>query len=84
MRTICRFTGNINELVVRVDDTVYRTLRPASKTIQKLLRHFETMEVPGVPRPLGISQAGYEMVSSIEGESPQFPWPSSINSGRSD
>lgn len=58
-----------------VDDTVYRTLRPASKTIQKLLLHFETMEVPGVPRPLGISQAGYEMVSFIEGESPQFPWP---------
>ena len=69
-----RLSGNINELI-RLNDTVYRTLRPASETIQKLLGHFERMQVPGVPRPRGISEAGYEIVSFIEGESPQNPWP---------
>jgi hypothetical protein len=60
--------GNVNAAVVRVGDTVRRTLTPASATIHRLLLHLEARGFSGSPRFLGIDAQGREITSFIAGE----------------
>jgi hypothetical protein len=63
--------------VTRVDDVVFRSPKPQSKTVLKLLKYLEGAGFPGSPRPVGdgFSPDGQEMLEYIEGESPQpFAW----------
>jgi len=58
--------GYINS-VVRVGETVRRTLGPDAPFVHALLRHFEARGFEGAPRFLGIDAQGREVLSFIEG-----------------
>lgn len=58
------------------DDVVYREPGPWSRTVLALLRHLEQAGFTGAPRAIGIAPDGREMVSYIDGTSPQpHAWP---------
>ncbi len=52
---------------VRIGDTVRRAAGPWTSTIHALLDHLNRSGLAGVPRPLGIDDAGREIISLIEG-----------------
>ena len=60
--------GNVNTGVVRVDNTVRRTVTAASPTIHRLLLHLEAKEFAGSPRFFGIDAKGREVLTFFEGE----------------
>ncbi len=64
--------GNINAEVVRIGDTVRRTIGPHAANVHMLLRHLEDAGYPYTPRFLGIDDKGREILSFISG-SPDFP-----------
>lgn len=58
--------GNVN-VVVRVGDTVRRTMSPRSSEVHELLQHFERVGFDGAPRFLGIDDSGREILSFVPG-----------------
>jgi hypothetical protein len=53
--------------VVRVGDTVRRTMYPWSTSVHLLLQHLESVGYPAAPRFLGIDDEGREVLSYVEG-----------------
>src|SRR3954451_8300444 len=53
--------------VVRVGDTVRRTMYPWSASVHLLLQHLESVGFGGAPRFLGIDDKGREVLSYVEG-----------------
>jgi hypothetical protein len=53
--------------VVRVGDTVRRTMYPWSASVHLLLQHLESVGFAGAPRFLGIDDRGREVLSYVEG-----------------
>lgn len=68
--------GNVNDEVVRVGDTVRRTMSAQSPSVHKLLLHLEARGFDAAPRFLGIDDKGREILSFIAGESgyPDYLW----------
>lgn len=60
-------SGGNSAVVVRVGDTVRRTLNPNSPAIHALLRHLEAQGFASAPRLLGIDAQGREMLTYFEG-----------------
>ena len=59
---------NIGEnVVVRVGDTVRRSVGPHTAYVHALLRHFERVGFEGAPRVLGFDEHGREVLSYVEG-----------------
>jgi hypothetical protein len=69
--------GNLS-VVVRVGDTVRRSLHPWSEAVQGLLRHLEAQGFDGAPRFLGIDDQGREILTFIAGEVGAYPLPASM------
>ncbi len=65
--------GNVNQ-VVRIGDTVRRTLGPWSEVVHQLLHHLEAQGFEGSPRFLGVDQQGREILSYFEGEVGFMPY----------
>ncbi|MEV0830493.1 phosphotransferase [Nonomuraea rubra] len=69
--------GDVTEGVVRVGDTVRRTIGPNAPLVHALLRHLEEVGFAGAPRFLGVDAAGREVLSFVPGEvagRPRPPW----------
>ncbi len=66
--------GNVNE-VVRVGDTVHRTAGPWTPTIHALLAWVRGQGVSVAPAPLGLDDAGREVLTWTEGEVGGWPLP---------
>jgi len=69
--------GDVTEGVVRVGDTVRRSVGPHSPLVHALLAHLELVGFEGAPRFLGIDGSGREVLSYIDGEvagRPRPPW----------
>lgn len=66
--------GNVNE-VVRVGDTVHRTGGPWTPTIHALLAWARAQGVSVAPAPLGLDDAGREVLTWTEGEVGGWPLP---------
>jgi Phosphotransferase enzyme family len=64
--------GNVST-VVRVGDTVRRTMGPWSPTVHELLRHLESRGFSGAPRFLDIDERGREVLTFIDGEIGNYP-----------
>ncbi|HEV2656738.1 MAG TPA: aminoglycoside phosphotransferase family protein [Ktedonobacteraceae bacterium] len=64
--------GNVST-VVRVGNTVRRTLGPWSPTVHELLRHLESRGFSEAPRFLGIDERGREVLTFIDGEIGNYP-----------
>lgn len=64
--------GNINSGVVRVGDTVRRSISPSSGNVHRLLAHLECKGFEQAPRFLGLDGQGREVLSYIPGSS-EFP-----------
>lgn len=65
--------GNINQ-VVRVGDTVRRTVGPWSDAVHGLLQHLETQGFAGAPRFLGVDEKSREVLTYIPGEVGFMPY----------
>lgn len=61
--------GNVTK-VVRIGDTVRRAPGPWTPTIQRLLAHVRAKGLLWVPEPLGLDEAGREVLSFIPGTVP--------------
>ncbi len=61
--------GNVSK-VVRIGDTVRRSSGPWTPTIHRLLAHVRAKGVLWVPEPLGLDEAGREVLSFIPGTVP--------------
>jgi Phosphotransferase enzyme family len=61
--------GNVTK-VVRIGDTVRRTAGPCTPTIHRLLAHARAKGLLWVPEPLGLDEAGREILSFLPGEVP--------------
>jgi hypothetical protein len=61
--------GNVTK-VVRVGDTVRRSSGPRTPTIHRLLAHVRAKGLLWVPEPLGLDEAGREVLSFIPGDVP--------------
>jgi hypothetical protein len=59
--------GRINAGVVRIGDTVHRSVGPWTPTIHAFLRHLEERGYRGAPRVLGFDEQGREMLTYIDG-----------------
>jgi hypothetical protein len=71
------FGGLVNGRVVRVGDTVRRQAGPWTPSIQALLAHLQAKNFPA-PRPLGIDDAGREIVSWLPGTASSYSWPAAL------
>ena len=71
--------GTLNA-VVRVGDTVHRPAGPWTPTIHALLRHVRGRGFDLAPEPLGLDDAGREVISYIPGTTVGWalPWPEVI------
>jgi hypothetical protein len=56
--------------VVKIGDTVRRSTGPWTPTIQRLLAHVRAKGLLWVPEPLGLDEAGREILSFIPGTVP--------------
>ena len=61
--------------IVRIGDTARRPLRPFSLTVQTYLAHLRDAGFTGAPLPLGIDEAGREVLSFVPGDVPRNPLP---------
>lgn len=61
--------------VVRVGPHVIRPAGPNAASIHAFLRAVDEVGFDGVPRPVGIEEAGRERLEFIEGEVPRAPYP---------
>ncbi len=68
--------GNVNLEVVRVGNTVRRSISAISPTVHKLLQHLEAKGFEGCPKFLGIDDKQREILSYLEGETgiPDYIW----------
>ncbi|MEV4078347.1 phosphotransferase [Nonomuraea fuscirosea] len=69
--------GDVTEGVVRVGDTVRRSIGPSAPLVHALLLHLEEVGFPGAPRFLGIDAVGREVLTFVRGEvagRPRPPW----------
>ena len=64
--------GNVST-VVRLGNTVRRTMGPWSPAVHELLRHLESRGFSEAPRFLGIDEQGREVLTFIEGEIGNYP-----------
>src|SRR3981081_1941868 len=64
--------GNVSAGVVRVGDTVRRRAGYGPPAVHALLRHLHAAGFTGAPRPLGIDDAGREVLTYAPGT---VPWP---------
>ena len=69
--------GFVAGRVVKVGDTVRRAAGAWTPTIQTLLAHLERKGFPA-PRPLGLDEAGREVVSWLPGRASNWPWPGAL------
>ncbi len=72
--------GGSVSTVVRVGNTVRRTLARWSDAVHAVLQHLESVGFDGAPRFLGIDDKGREVLSWIEGEPATRPWPATLRS----
>lgn len=76
--------GNVSK-VARIGDTVRRSTGPWTPTIHRLLAHVRAKGLLWVPEPLGLDEAGREVLSFIPGEVPhEMPiwiWTEQVLSG---
>lgn len=70
-------TGGTQSTVVRVGDTVRRTVGPWTPGVHDLLRHVRARGFDLAPEPLGFDPAGREILSYIPGDTIgwSLPWP---------
>jgi len=61
--------------VVRVGDTVRRTVRPSTGTVHAYLAHLNGAGFDGAPEPLGYDEQGREVLSFVPGDVPDEPLP---------
>lgn len=61
--------GNVTK-VVRIGDTVRRTAGPGTPTIHRLLAHVRAQGLLWVPEPMGLDEAGREILSYLPGDVP--------------
>ncbi len=68
--------GNINASVVRVGDTVRRSISPNSRNVHRLLEQLERRGFADAPRFLGVDDQGREILSYMSGTAtiPQTLW----------
>lgn len=66
--------GNMGD-VVRDGDTVTRPSGEWTPAVHRLLRHLNAAGVRGVPRPLGVTGDGREVLSFVAGTVPTDPMP---------
>ncbi len=64
-----RLTGGNVGGAVRVGDTVRRPTGPWTPAVHALLRHLHVAGLDGIPRVLGVDEAGREILSFIPGRS---------------
>jgi aminoglycoside phosphotransferase (APT) family kinase protein len=68
--------GAVTPSVVRIGNTVRRTVSAATPAVHELLRHLEARGFDGAPRVLGFDEQGREVLSYLEGEvSLDDAWP---------
>lgn len=67
--------GDVTAGVVRVGDTVRRPMGPHSPLVHVILRHLEAAGFGGAPRVLGVDEQGREVLTFVEGEVADRPWP---------
>lgn len=60
--------GNVNAHIVRIGDTVRRSLTAASPAVHQLLLHLAARGFNGCPRFLGIDERSREITTFLEGE----------------
>ncbi|MEU7004225.1 aminoglycoside phosphotransferase family protein [Nonomuraea sp. NPDC046570] len=70
--------GDVTAGVVRVGDTVRRSVGPNAPLVHALLRHLEEIGFGGAPRFLGIDAAGREVLTFVHGEVAGRPRPAWI------
>ena len=75
-RARSRRTENVTGDAVRVGDTVRRTARPWSASVQAVLLHLQRAGIRGVPEPLGFDELGREAVGYVAGRGVGRPAPS--------
>lgn len=61
--------------VVRVGGTVIRESGEWTPAVHRLFNHLNAVGVRGIPRPLGITEDGREILSFVEGTVPSYPMP---------
>ncbi len=61
--------------VVRDGDTVTRPSGEWTPAVHRLLHHVDAVGVRGVPKPLGVTGDGREVLSFVEGTVPTYPMP---------
>ncbi len=66
--------GNITG-VIRAGSTVRRATGPWSAAVHGLLQHLEARGFEGAPRFLGLDEQGREILTFIEGEMSNYPFP---------
>ena len=64
-----------DDIVVRVGDTVRRPTGPYTPAVHRLLEHFESVGLEGVPRVLGFDERGREILTHLSGEAALAPVP---------
>jgi aminoglycoside phosphotransferase (APT) family kinase protein len=67
--------GGNSGVVVRQGDTVRRPSGPWTPLVQRLMRELRSAAVDGVPEPLGLDDAGREVVEFVAGEVGIYPMP---------
>jgi hypothetical protein len=74
--------GGTLHQVVRVGDTVRRPVGPWTPTIHALLRHVRSGGFDLAPEPIGVDDAGREVLSFLPGETVgwSLPWPDAVRS----
>ena len=60
--------GNSHEVVVRIDDAVYRPTGPWTPGVHALLGHLEERGFDGAPRVRGIDEQGREVLDYVVGD----------------
>ena len=69
--------GNISK-VVRIGQTVHRSAGPWTPTVHALLAYLAEAGFEASPRPLGMDDAGREVLSYIEGDTVMTPVPETV------
>ena len=77
-------SGGTLNTVVRVGDTVRRPAGPWTPAVHDLLRHVRARGFQLAPEPLGIDDAGREVLRFIPGDTSgwRIPWPGWVRSDR--
>lgn len=74
--------GLSTPVVLRRGSAVHRSAGPWTPTSHRLLEHLHRCGVAFVPRPLGMDEAGREVLTHLPGEVPTYPMPPWVWSSR--